>query len=54
MHVRGQDVLYMTAKWKNAIGAKRKAGTRYEQNKMAQNLEEKRKSRNEVEESHTN
>ena len=48
MWVRGQDVLYMTTKWKNVIQAKRKAEARYRQNKMAEDWEDKRKCRNEA------
>ena len=35
MRVRGQDVPYMTTKWKNAMRAKWKAEARYRQNKTA-------------------
>ena len=40
MRVRGQDVPYMTKKWK--------AEARYRQNKTAENWEDKQKCRNEA------
>ena len=46
--IRKKDVPYMTSAWKSAIRAKRNFAKRYSQNKTPQNLELKRKWRNEA------
>lgn len=46
--VRSRDVPYMTKEWKNAIRAKRKAAKLLAKNKSPENLELKRRTRNEA------
>ena len=48
MRVRERDVPYMTTAWKRAIRAKRRAAQNYEKCKTTENLELKRKLRNEA------
>ena len=48
MKVRAKEVPYMTTTWKSAIRSKRKFVKRYSQNKTLENLEVKRKWRNEA------
>ena len=46
--VRDKDIPYMTTAWKNAIRAKGKAFTKYQNDRTQQNWEEKQKCRNEA------
>ena len=48
MRVRERDVPYMTTAWKRAIRTKRRAAQNYEKCKTTENLELKRKLRNEA------
>lgn len=48
MRVRDRDVPYMTAQWKSAIRAKRKATAKYLKNKTQEKWKHKRKCRNEA------
>ena len=48
MKVRDNDVPYMTMDWKNAIRAKRRFSKMYSKNPTQENLEQKRKWRNEA------
>ena len=48
MRVRERDVPYMTTAWKRAIRAKRRAAQNYKKCKTTENLELKRKLRNEA------
>ena len=48
MRVRHQDVPYMNSEWKTAIRAKRRAARKYLKESTMQNLEIRRKTRNEA------
>ena len=48
MRVRHQDVPYMKSEWKTAIRAKRRAARKYLKESTMQNLEIRRKTRNEA------